>query len=84
MSVSGADGSAWFSKTCFDDSTVAAMKIIKEKDIEVIRISAEEQKRWAAVAKPIHEKYIGDLEAKGLPAREVYNEAVRLLDKYNK
>ena len=84
MSVSGAAGSAWFSKSCWDDATVAAKKLMKEKNMEVIRISPEEQKKWAAVAKPIHEKYLSDLEAKGLPARRVYDEAKRLLEKYSK
>ncbi len=83
MSVSGLEGSIWFGKTCFDDSKIAAMKVIKEKNIKVTRVSPQERERWVELAKPIHKKYIADLEAKGLPARKVYEEANRLLKKYS-
>ena len=60
------------------------MKRMKEIDVKITYASPEERARWAAVAKPIHDKYIAGLEAKGLPARKVYNEANRLLEKYSK
>ena len=84
LKVCGAEGSAWFSRTCFDDSRRAAMKLIQERKIEVIHLSPEERQRWVAVTKPVHENYIASLEAKGLPAQKVYDQALLLLEKYNK
>lgn len=40
----------------------------------------EEIKKWYNLVKePIHNKWIADCEAKGLPGQEVYNEALRLI-----
>jgi TRAP-type C4-dicarboxylate transport system substrate-binding protein len=84
MSVSGADGSAACGKASFDDAKVATMKRMKELNVNITFAPPEERARWAAVTKPIHEKYINELEAKGLPGRKVYNEINRLLEKYSK
>ena len=50
---------------------------------EVIILSAEDREKWFAAARPFHEKWIADMEAKGLPGREVFDEAVMLTKKYN-
>jgi len=84
MSVSGADGSAACGKASFDDAKVAALKRMKELGVNITFAPPEERARWAAVSKPIHEKYIAELEAKGLPGRKVYNEINRLLKEYSK
>ena len=39
----------------------------------------EELQLWVDATKTIHEKWIAENEAKGLPAREIYNEAKRLI-----
>lgn len=82
MSVSGAEGSAAYGKDTFDAAKVATMKRMKEIGVNVTFAPPEERARWAAATKPIHEKYLAGLEAKGLPAREVYKEINRLLEKY--
>ena len=48
----------------------------------IIRLTPEEREVWAKAMKPIHEKWIAEQEAKGLPGRAVYNEAKRLIEKY--
>lgn len=40
--------------------------------------TAEEMKLWKEAVKPAHDKWIQETEAKGLPARAVYEEAKRL------
>ena len=84
MSVSEADGSAACGKASFDDAKVATLKRMKELGVNITFAPPEERARWAAATKPIHEKYIKELEAKGLPGRKVYNEINRLLKKYGK
>ena len=43
-----------------------------------------EFQRWVATTKPVHEQTIVDLEAKGLPANTIYQEALRLMEEYSK
>jgi TRAP-type C4-dicarboxylate transport system substrate-binding protein len=52
----------------------------KEMGHTVYEPTAEEMKLWSEAVQPIHEKWIADTEAKGLPARKVYEEAKRLLE----
>ena len=49
----------------------------------IIRLTPEQIELWTKAVTPIHEKWIAETEAKGLPARAVYDEAKRLIDKYN-
>lgn len=48
-----------------------------------VQASAAETDKWRAAVKPVHEKWIKDVEAKGFPARKVYDEARRLSQKYS-
>ena len=82
MSISGKAGSEWFSKSVFDNSMAAAFEIFKKFNTEVYQLPNEERARWQAITQPIHTQYLNDLEAKGLPAREVYNEIIRLTEVY--
>lgn len=58
--------------------------ITKERGHEIIEVSPEERARWIDAARPAWEKWVKNMEAKGLPGREVMNEAVRLVEKYSK
>lgn len=46
--------------------------------------TAEEMVLWRQAVQPVHDKWITDTEAKGLPARAVYEEAKRLIDEMKK
>ena len=46
--------------------------------------NAEEMKLWMEAAKPMHDAWIADTEAKGLPGQAVFKEAKRLIQKYSK
>ena len=55
-------------------------KIVKEtSDTEYIELSAEEHAKIWAKVKPVTDKAIAELEAKGLPARQIFDEWQRLL-----
>jgi TRAP-type C4-dicarboxylate transport system substrate-binding protein len=46
--------------------------------------TAEEMELWKQAVQPAHEKWIKETEAKGLPARAVYDEAKRLIGEMTK
>lgn len=45
--------------------------------------SAQELKPWIDAMKPVNEKWIMETEAKGYPARQVYQSLMNLLEKYH-
>ncbi len=47
-----------------------------------ITLKPEEIKLWTDAAKPMHDAWIAEMEAKGLPGRAVFDETKRLIQKY--
>lgn len=60
-----------------------AMKQAKELDHTFTYLTPEEIQLWKDAAVPLHEKWINDMEAKGKPARAIYEEAKRLIADYS-
>jgi TRAP-type C4-dicarboxylate transport system substrate-binding protein len=50
----------------------------------IIRLTPQEREQWVKAVLPLHKKWIAETEAKGLPARAVYDEAKRLIEMYQK
>ena len=67
-----------------DDIIPMVEKKCAERGIEIIELSQQEKARWKSAAKPIHEQWIAEMESKGLPGRAVYDEYLRLVEKYSK
>lgn len=61
-----------------------SQEVQKKKGIEFIQLSAAERKRWNEKLKPVADAWITDMESKGLPGRQVFEEAVALIQKYSK
>lgn len=57
---------------------INAEETIKNMGHKMIYLTPEEMDLWYAAVKPIHEAWIQEMEAKGLPGRKVFNEAKRL------
>lgn len=58
---------------------------VKEWNHTLTNLSPEEIKPWYDLVKgPVHDEWIKDAETKGLPAKAVYEEALRLIKKYQK
>lgn len=57
---------------------------VKDHGMEVIELSATEMARWKALLAPLHNKYIEDMTAKGLPGKEVLDWVVEAGEKYSK
>jgi TRAP-type C4-dicarboxylate transport system substrate-binding protein len=57
-----------------------AFKFCEDNHHTLTRLSPEEIKVWYNLVKgPVHDKWIADCEAKGLPGQAVYDEALRLI-----
>jgi TRAP-type C4-dicarboxylate transport system substrate-binding protein len=54
----------------------------KDHGAEIIRLSPEENARWIKTLQPITAKFIADMEAKGLPGREIVDKVISLCEKY--
>lgn len=59
-----------------------AMDTAKKMKHDFVYPTAKEMKLWEKAVQPVHEKWIADTEAKGLPAKAVYKEVKRLINKY--
>ena len=54
----------------------------QEKGIEIIQLSPDEYARWLERWAPLRDKWVADMEAKGLPGQEYLDLAIELLAKY--
>lgn len=80
-------GGEWYVDKIFDSAFRASVAeilpwIAKEYGIEIIELPPEEVARWNERLKPVLGKYAAELEAKGLPAKRLIEEARRLYVKY--
>jgi TRAP-type transport system periplasmic protein len=60
------------------------IEVFKKKGHEVYYPTAAEMKLWQAAAKPIHDTWIAENEAKGLPAKKVYDQMQKVIREYKK
>ena len=65
-------------------NTPIQTEICRKAGNTFIDLTPEEMNQWRDVFKPFHEKWIKDMEARGLPGKKVYDEAKRLAQKYKK
>ncbi|KNZ68333.1 extracellular solute-binding protein [Thermincola ferriacetica] len=56
----------------------------REYGLQVVTLSEEEKAKWDAKLKPLQDKLVKDLKAKGLPAEEYRNRLYELKDKYSR
>lgn len=49
---------------------------------QVYTLPPEEEERWRNAVRPLWDEWAADMEAKGLPGREVLNETLRLIEEY--
>ena len=73
----------------FDEADMHCCDLIMEYDKEVgnpeiYSLPEDEFLRWKEALNPVYEKWIKDMEDKGLPGREVYETTCSLIEKYSK
>ncbi len=66
-----------FSGKIRDKEEKEAEEVAKAKGTTYIRFSDAEKEKIAGILAPVKEKYVSDLEAKGLPGRKVMQELVK-------
>lgn len=57
----------------YSASEQAGFQRLDEAGIEVYRLTDEERDQWRAQAQPVHDNWIAQREAEGLPAQAVYD-----------
>jgi len=68
---------------CEAENAIKSIRALVDMQKEIIILSDEEEARWKEAVKPVVDNAIQSREAKGIPAREFWNEMLRLADKYN-
>jgi TRAP-type C4-dicarboxylate transport system substrate-binding protein len=61
-----------------------SLEFVRKLGHTIVTLTPEEMKFWYAAVKPIQEKWIEKMEARGLPGRKVFTEAKRLAKEYSK
>ena len=85
MSISGKSRGMTYAREGFDKVELSSRQKAKDAGYELIETSLtpEELARWKAQGgKPVHDAVISQLESKGLPAQQVFNEMSRLIKEY--
>jgi TRAP-type C4-dicarboxylate transport system substrate-binding protein len=59
-----------------------AMTMVKDAKHTITYLTPEELKLWADAAAPVHQAWIADNEAKGKPAKAIYEEMKKLIHQY--
>ncbi|MCX8118588.1 MAG: TRAP transporter substrate-binding protein [Desulfobacterota bacterium] len=68
-----------------DNHVKEAMKWSEQThNVQVYRLSPKEISRWEAMLRPMIDKHLKDVEAKGLPAKAIYDDMMKLKEKYSK
>ncbi len=65
-----------------EENRIKSEEAIKKMGHTMIYLTPEEMELWYKAAKGPNEKWVADMEAKGLPGQKVYDEARRLAKKY--
>ena len=62
-------------------TTQAAIGVAKKNGLEIIDLSPDEMERWKQVAKPLEMGWVADMNSKGLPGTEIYDEIQQMIAK---
>ena len=81
--LSGAWGADFESKVWDEQDTKGRDSCVKAGN-EISTLPPKELERWKTHIKPMWDKWVAGMEAKGLPGRKVLNEVLRLSEEYAK
>ncbi|MBW1802649.1 MAG: hypothetical protein JRJ85_18185 [Deltaproteobacteria bacterium] len=79
--ASGMEAARMFG-TLFDKITGPDVAFMKKKGDTFTTISPDEKERWQASIKGIRDKWVRDMEAKGLPSKKFLGEMISSAKKY--
>ena len=67
-----------------NEKAAAVQKAATEEGDTIYNLTAEEATVWYQAAKARHDAYLATVDAQGLPATAIYNEAISLAQEYSK
>lgn len=68
----------------FDKYDLMGKDLAKKAGAQILSLTPEEQKRWDDKVNPVADKWVADMEAKGLPGKKILEETRQLVTKYSK
>jgi TRAP-type C4-dicarboxylate transport system substrate-binding protein len=68
----------------YDKYDIIGADTAKKAGGQFYTLSKDEKEKWIALTKPLNDKWIADMEAKGLPGKQVYQDMIQILPKYSK
>jgi len=78
-------GTTWWAtekgKLFHDQWAGEGKKLAAEHGDQIYQLPPDEREKWIEAILPIREKWVGDMEAKGVPAREILARALELSEK---
>ncbi|MDD3657081.1 MAG: TRAP transporter substrate-binding protein [Atribacterota bacterium] len=66
----------------YDDLQSNALNFLKNNNIEIYEWTEEDTQQFIEIVTPMIDKRIEQIEAKGIPARQFYNEAIEIRDNF--
>lgn len=64
----------------YDIDGEAGWTAAEEAGIEIYEIPDEEMDKWKKPLEPMYDKWLEDMDGNGIPAQEILDEAMRLVD----
>ena len=68
----------------YDSEDKLGIQDCVKSGVEIYELPAKELKRWEELCKPLWDEWVAKMEAKGLPGKQVLDEAKRIAEKYNR
>lgn len=68
----------------WDDGADSGRKVATDRGNEIIKLSADEEKRWRAAAKGAHDAWIDEMNKKGLNGQQMFKDLQAIMAKYEK
>jgi TRAP-type C4-dicarboxylate transport system substrate-binding protein len=65
-----------------DAAEIKAIGVMKSEKHTFTQLTPQEEQEWYKAAVKVHEKYLEKVQAMGLPARDIYNDALSLAKQY--
>lgn len=66
----------------FDTEGQAGVEAAKAGGVQITELSEEELQTWRSAVSDIYSEWIADMNSKGLPGQEVFDETQRLIEQY--
>lgn len=68
----------------WDEATAVGRKAAADRGNQFVKINAAETDRWIKVSAPLYDEWVADMDKKGLPGKQMLQDARDLIVKYSK